>query len=125
MNIFELSWHDYDELSYWLFSHDNKNQDDFNNDVNFLLKKYGEEYINNEKSWVGACYWIGYIVPKMEELGYTKVEPIKWSFTGAGIINFDNIISEDDLRWSEVVGEDLLFKAARHNDIVDDNLHND
>jgi len=124
MNIFQLRWVDYDESTFWLLSHNYKIQDDFNTDVEFLLKKYGEEYITHEKSWTGACHWMEYIVPKLEELGYEKVEPIKWSFSGASIIGYnEESITEDDFNWSEIVGKDLLYLAAKHNKDLEDSLY--
>lgn len=115
MNIFKLSWYDYDEGVSYLFSHDNKNQEEFNNDVNHLLIKYGNEYIEQEIGWIGANSWIQFIVPKLIEIGYKQINPIEWSFFGSSIIGLDNEISDDDIKWGKIVGDELFNKSIQYN----------
>jgi len=122
MNLFELSWNDYEGASYWLFFHENKTQEDFDKDVHFLLKKYGNEYMDSESGWVSAYYWIGYISNKFEELGYKKVEPIRWSFFGASLINHEGKMSSQDIKWGKIVGVDLINRAKEFNENVQDEL---
>ena len=122
MKLFELSWKDYDCLSYWLFLHENKTQEEFDKDVRFLLKKYGDEYIDGELGWVSASSWMEYISDKFEELGYKNVEPITWSFFGASLINHDGEMSSEDIKWGEIVGNDLIKRAKEFNENVKDEL---
>ena len=115
MNLFKLEWCDYDMNDEYLFTHDNKTEQEFKEDVQFLLVKYGNEYIEQERGWVGANYWIKYVAPKLVELGYKEVKPIEWSFFGGSILSSENIIRNDDLKWKEIVGKELFSKAIEAN----------
>jgi len=112
MKIFELSWRCYEDYCPYLFSHETKTKEEFNEDVKSILIKYGNEYINQETSWVGASDWIKYIVDKMPELGYQLVKPEIFSIWGAFIIDGDD---ETDIDFGNIVGIDLLHKAIEHN----------
>ena len=111
--LFELSWSWYEDYSYYLFTHSNKTQEQFRKDVKTLLRKYGDAYLKQEKSWAGANDWIRYISGKMPELGYVPVSPVVKGFFGAYII--DGGKSDEDKEWGKIVGKDLLNKAVEHN----------
>ena len=112
MKLFELSWSDYEMYYYYLFTHKNKTEEEFKEDVKFLLRKYGYDYLKSEDSWAGASDWIKFISPKMSELGYSPIEPIRCGFEGAYIIKKNR---PDTIEWGGVVGEELLYKAILHN----------
>ena len=113
--LFELGWVWYEGWSYHLFIHFGKTQEDFKQDVKSLLVKYGKDYLASEESWAGANGWVDFIADKMPELGYQPIQPIRESFSGAYIIEGDN---EDDKRWGEVVGKELLQEAISHNNKI-------
>lgn len=112
-NIFRLAWYDYEESAYWLFTHPTQTEGGFKEDVEFLLKKYGEAYINQEDGWVSSFGWIEFIVGKMGELGYTEVKPMRWSFFGGYILGRDD---EDLKEWKNKVGDSLADLAVQKNE---------
>lgn len=115
MNYYKIQWVSYDEIYEYYFSHsEKKSEADFNSDVQKLLCKYGEEYIKQEKGWVGASSWIEYIVGKMNKLGYERlVAHGTFAFGGGSIL--DDKIEEDAEAWGEIVGKKLLEKAIKKN----------
>ena len=119
--LFELGWGWYEDWSYHLFVHFGKTQEQFKEDVKLLLVKYGKDYLKSEISWAGANGWVDFIADKMPELGYQPIKPISESFFGAYIIEGNE---EDDNRWGEVVGEELLQEAILHNNKVREKMYN-
>jgi hypothetical protein len=113
MQLFNLEWNWYEESNPYLFVHPDKTEEQFKEDVKFLLQKYGEEYMEQEESWIGAHNWVYYISKKMPDLGYEPVNPITESFWGAYII--ENKKGDEDKSWGEVVGEKLLEIAIDKN----------
>ena len=108
--IFNLKWCWYEEQADYLFFHENKTEKQFKEDVIFLLRRYGEDYINKEKGWCSAMSWIDFISEKLETIGYIKVEPITWSYFGGYILDE----GEDD-EWREIVGDRLFNLAIEKN----------
>ena len=119
--LFELGWGWYEDWIYHLFIHFGKTEEDFKQDIKSLLVKYGKDYLASEKSWVGANGWIDFIAEKMPELGYQPVQPIRENFFGAYIIEGND---DDDKRWGDVVGEELLQEAILHNNKVREEIDN-
>jgi len=119
--IFELAWTWNEDYIPYLFSHETKTKEDFRNDVKYLMRKYGKEYIEQEFSWVGASWWIEFIAKKMPELGYTHVYPEAMSVFGAFII--ENINNKDDKEFGEIIGEELLQEAIKHNNKIKKKLY--
>lgn len=117
--LFELGWGWYEEWSYHLFIHTDKTQEQFKEDVKSLLVKYGKDYLKSETSWAGASGWVEFIADKMPELGYQPINPIGESFWGAYIIKGDE---DDDKKWGEVVGEELLQEAILHNQKLEEEM---
>lgn len=113
--FFELRWEWYEYLNYYLFTHPEKSQEDFKQDVKSLLIKYGNDYLANEKSWAGVNEWVDFVAKKMPELGYQPIQPVTESFFGAHIIDGDD---EDNNAWGKVVGDGLLRKAIKHNNRI-------
>jgi hypothetical protein len=112
--IFELAWTWYEDYMPYLFSHETKIKEEFENDVKFLLRKYGKEYIEQQQtSWVGASSWIEFIVKKFSELGYVRIRPEAMTIFGAYIIERPD--AEDDKDFGEIVGEELFQQAIEHN----------
>ncbi len=112
---FELCWAWYDSFQYHTYIHLNKTETEFKEDVQLLLKKYGKDYIDNQRGYVGASSWIDFISDKMYELGYEKITPIRESFFGAYIIEGTD---EDDIHFGDIVGQELLHEAIEHNNNV-------
>lgn len=117
--LFELGWGWYEEWNYHLFIHTDKTQKQFKEDVKSLLVKYGKDYLKSETSWAGASGWVEFIADKMPELGYQSIKPIGESFWGAYIIKGDE---DDDKKWGEVVGEELLQEAILHNKKLEEEM---
>ena len=46
--FFQLYWSWHDDYYHYLFYHPNKTVKEFEKDVKFLFKKYGEEYLKEE-----------------------------------------------------------------------------
>ena len=116
-NIFNLRWAWYEEQADYLFFHENKTEKQFKEDVIFLLRFYGEDYINQEDGWCSALSWITFISEKLEAMGYEKVEPITWSYFGGYILE-----KEDDDEWREIVGDRLFNLAIKKNEAVEQEL---
>lgn len=109
--LFELRYYGYDGGCHWLFSHDNKTEEEFQQDCNELLIKYGDEYIASEEGhWVGSADWIEYIVCKLPERGYEHVKPLHATYPELLILG-----SEDSKEWEPIVGKRLMDKAIKHN----------
>jgi hypothetical protein len=112
MNYFELSWCWYEDYCPHIFSHETKTKVEFDADVKNLMKKYGNEYMGQENSWVGAHGWIEFTSKKLPELGYIPIIPETYSVFGANIIRD---CDEDSIKFGNIIGEDLLNKASEHN----------
>jgi hypothetical protein len=108
--IFELSWINYEDRLSFLYFHENKTKEQFNEDVKILIIKYGEEYLNQEEVWAGVDRWIKFISAKLPELGYTLISPQRTVFGGSEIIDVE------DTEWCSVVGPDLFDKAIEWNE---------
>jgi hypothetical protein len=78
--IFELTFGWQQEAESYLFSHENKTEEEFNLDINSLLKKYAEDYFQSEWKDVNISNWIRHIIKYIPELGYVPVKPIIKSF---------------------------------------------
>jgi hypothetical protein len=113
--IFELSWVWHEDYVPYLFSHDSKTKNDFESDVKNLFKKYGQAYIDQETSWVGASRWVEFIAKKLPELGYTRIIPEAVSVFGAYIIQCRERDEDDFAFGEEFIGKGLLKKAVAHN----------
>lgn len=115
--LFKLTWTDWEMENSYLFTHDNKTGEAFNNDVKWMLVRYGEEYLalaEKEKVWACADAWIHFIAGKLPELGYVEVEPLRAIFTGNYIIEEGNSKSEQH-EWKKIVGEKLFNRAIELN----------
>jgi hypothetical protein len=117
MKLFELGWTWHEESTSYLFIHPHKTDEEFKEDIHFLLRKYGNEYIENEECYVSADNWITYIVDKMSELGYEKVETTWWKHFGSFVINGE---SDEDEKWRKIVGDELMDIAITRNKKIND-----
>jgi len=111
--IFELSWSWYEEYCPYLFYHEKKTLRQFERDVKYLLRKYGNQYIKQEKSWISAHGWIEFVCIKLTELGYVPIRPNRFNIFGASII--DNKKDDDDKAFGKLIGSELLAKAIKCN----------
>ena len=116
MKVFKLVWSDWDEGSYYLYTHPDKTQKAFEKDVKSLLVKYGNEYLESEDSWAGAHKWICFISDKLPELGYQPVETVNVFFDGGQILKRRD---RESTRWKKTVGKELMQKAIEHNDEIE------
>lgn len=111
--IFELSWGWYEENSSVLFTHPDKTDEQFAEDVKSLYKKYGDEYLASiPELWAGVSGWSELVSEKMSELGYERVRPTVYVVWGSDIIG----VGDEQLK--ATIGEELFNKAKEHNDIV-------
>lgn len=115
MKLFQLAYKHWEEYVPYLFTHINveKTIEEFKLDVDSLLTKYGEEFINSSDSWVGVDEWVKFIIPKMSELGYSPIDPPSYIIWGASILDSEDDISDSE--WTEKVGDDLCQKAIAKN----------
>lgn len=112
MNLFKISTADQDSEHHWLFSHLTKTENEFNDDINLLFKKYSDEFIETTETIIDFDTWVEYIALKMPELGYKVVTPITWRLNGGGGLDMDNISWDTHLqRLIAMVGEETVQKA--------------
>ena len=113
MKVFELGTGWEEGYSFWLFTHTNKTQLDFQDDVRILLRKYGSEFLRTiPDEWAGTSDWMEFIAGKLPELGYVEIQTMKCEHAT------EFIISEDHTLWKDVVGEELFAQALQHNEAI-------
>lgn len=117
--IFELSWTQYDACCSHLLYHENKTEKDFIEDVKSMIKKYGDEYIEQEDDWVGMMGLFDYITPKFQELGYKIIKPIRFNSWGGSIIKKN----DKDEDFARLIGKKLFNKACSENKKKEYDLH--
>lgn len=110
--VFDLGYSGRESWSSNLFFHDSKTREEFDADVRMLLRKYGEEYLKQEESWVGGGSWIEYVVTKLPELGYREIDTIRVSFDECMIIKEDDADSD----FVQAIGPELFKAAVRQNE---------
>jgi hypothetical protein len=119
MKIFQLSIDDWTGGSTYQFYHDNKTNEEFQLDVNSLLLKYGDEYIDSEENgMVDDAGWVAYVATKMGELGYGEVKVDGWyNLLQMGLINSSKEKDYEDSfkHFKSIVGEELMKKAIKKN----------
>lgn len=120
MKIFELRYDDWDIGFHYHFLHEDesKNQKIFEEDICFLMKKYGEEYLKKEH--INPCIerWVGFIIPKLEELGYKQYTFETVDFHGGHFyenIKMGKYEEEQVIKW---IGKELYDKAYKRADEI-------
>lgn len=118
--FFNLTWDWYEEGCHWTFYHPHKTNEEFESDVNYLFKKYGKEYLDQETSWAGAADWTRFIVDKMPELGYEPIKPYNYGHFGSYIISYeeDRELPEEDVEFKNIIGDDLFNRARLMNQVL-------
>lgn len=113
MKIFELLGEENDNtVCRVLVTHENKTLSQFKQDINSLMVKYGESYIEaNSDYWITCGDWIVYASKKLSELGYVKIETERYTISGSGIIAGSKV----DNKFRRIVGSDMYNKAKEHN----------
>lgn len=124
MNLYEFYWSWHEDYSPILLLHpDEKTDEEFKYDCVEILRKYGDEYLEQEKSWASAPDWIVYVSKKMGELGYVPAKKTAtFGHFGSYIIDwvrYERPTDDDDIIWRELVGERLFKKAMKHNKKID------
>ena len=124
MKIFELTWEWYEENYSFLFTHLNKSEEQFKEDVKLLFIKCGNEYLaNEEEGWASMPDWTVLVAERMNELGYEPIKPVSYgSFGGFIIDNYDDNDDEEGIK--EFIGKELLQKAIEHNSKLRKKLDN-
>lgn len=113
-NMFNLRWSDFGEKEDWFFSHPNKTPEEFQVDVQKMMKQYGKEYIDSsEGALVGVKSWVEFVGGKLIVSGYKKLSFETVTFFGATPIE-----KQDYDEFAEVVGEELFQMAVNHNKSV-------
>ena len=119
MKVYEFYWNWYEEYSPTLFSHkEDKSELEWELDCKRAIKECGEEYLKQEQNWAGAQNWIGFATHKLIEYGYELITPITFGHWGSFIIEHEvneEGLGEDDIKWKEIVGDELFKKAIEHN----------
>ena len=136
MNLFAVNWCWYEESWDFLFIHENKSEEEFKQDIEKHIKDVGQEYLDQEDSWVGANGWIEYAADTFHRLGYKKVEPIRWSHFGGYILKQNDEMMEkfpedykltseykETISWQNIVGEELMVQALAKNKEIDNKLY--
>lgn len=132
MKVFKLKWQDWEIENNYLFFHPdiNKTQEQFEKDINNCLLKYGKQYIEKEKSWIGAQNWIEDIIPKLVlDYNYQKIETIDVVYQGFYIIGKDELskyLNPKDTyckKFGDAVGIELLTEATKKNYLIEEKLN--
>lgn len=107
--IYEIRVSDYDINVSYLFTHiDNISEEQFNQDVKFILNKYGNEYLKQESQQVDGCKWIYYVIPMLEkDFGYKLVHP--------EICDLPNDIENPSEHYKGIYDKALIDKMIEHN----------
>lgn len=132
MKVFKLKWQDWEIESNYLFFHPdiNKTQEQFEKDINNCLLKYGKQYIEQEKSWIGAQNWIKDIIPKLvSDYNYQKIETIDVVYEGFYIIGKNELaryLNPEDTyckKFGDAIGIKLLTEATKKNYLIEEKLN--
>lgn len=119
LKLYQLGWEYVEEWNYYHFIHFNKTQDQFSKDIQSLLIKYGNDYLESEEGLISVQGWIEFIAEKLPELGYKRIEPIKATYYE---ISYLSEFAQESKDWSDVVGEELLQKAIKQNQKIMEEL---
>jgi hypothetical protein len=121
MKVFNFLWHDYEEQDNHLFSHPDKTEEQFREDCKRALIEVGDSYMDNQvESWVTLFDWVSIASKKLEEYGYTKINPITFSLWGNYIIEEDR---DEFGILKDIVGERLISKAVSKNKIIQEKVY--
>jgi len=110
--IFELYWADYDAYTPYLFEGAHHSARRWQRDCYKALRAVGAKFIRTRWGWVGANDWVEAAGTHLEKIGYKRVRPIAWGFSGGSILeNKDH----EDYHWKRIVGAELYAKAIAKN----------
>lgn len=119
MEIYELNYSDWEEFRFYLLTHKIRSFEDFKNDCDNVLITYFDEFLTNEKSWVGVDGMTDFVKKKLiEVLGYEEVETQRYGYSGSSIIS-----GRDDTAIEKIIGKDLYNKALKHNKKIENRLY--
>jgi hypothetical protein len=108
MAIYELGVGDEMGYNCWLFEHDSKTPEQFEEDCHKAIQEVGGSVIENEDFIVEVYDWLEAILSVLESWGYKRVRPAKVSFYSERL----NYVSEDS-EWRKEVGVELYDKAVK------------
>lgn len=119
-NVFKICWSEYDDYMTFYLYHDNKTEDEFNNDVNSLMLKHGKEFIEQECCYVSLHNWFIFILDKLYDMGYSKVEFTKKHLFGCELMLEENSDDWQVKKLESIVGPELIDLAIKHNQKIYD-----
>jgi hypothetical protein len=117
-NVFKISWDSYAEEESFLYTHSNKTEKEFKDDVKNLMLKYWSDYLKQEDSWAGLDGLIYFINNKVKELGYESVIPVVCSYYAGYII--DDLVEDSEI--GNIVCKEFLEQCIIHNKIIENNF---
>jgi hypothetical protein len=121
MPFFTLCCYDYDSQIEIHYCHNDKNKtfDDFKKDCDYLIKKYGDEYLNKCKKYEtpNVWDWINFISEKMNELDYEEIKFEKYKFYDKHY-TFDVSNEEYNKEFYDIVGDKLFKKACNQYEMA-------
>lgn len=130
--IYRLQHEDWESSFNFDFIHPgyDKSDEQFKHDIQSLMKKYGDEYLNDSQSWIGTDGFITFIAPKLKELGYEEIHPTTfYTFQGGGIIRKGFVenehLPEKEREIINVMGEDFINKCIKKNIEFEKELYKD
>ncbi len=90
--IYEFYWSWYEEYTPWLFEHDSKTQEEFEDDCKKIMLESFDEYMTSrgEYDWAGVSDWMEFSLDRFANYGYAKVKPIAWGLFGGFIVKDEN-----------------------------------
>ena len=125
-NFFKLSYADYDTYESFIFYHENKTHEEFKQDVDSLLVKYGPQLIlenltklkkEGYNNYISVSTWIEYIIDKLPQLGYIRILPQCYNFS-------EELLVHDPTKFAfeRTIGKKLLTKVINYNKKVSEAL---
>lgn len=101
-----------------IFTHENKSKIQFNKDVNMLISKYADEYLETLSGEFDFAYLRGlikYAASKMDELGYVRMDLVEYNITGA--LRYGG---HEDKQLKKILGSKLYKKIINYNKELSD-----
>lgn len=116
MKLYTFCLYDYEGgQDYQFFHPEDKTREQFEADMQFLLVKYGDEYLEQLKEnpgWAGNDEWTSAALAHAKELGYTQPEKVNVSTRSIWILSGD----PNEKSWEKLVGPELHQKAVGYNE---------
>ena len=118
MKLFELYWSWYEDYESYLFVHPDKSktQEDFERDARSLYRHAALELLKTELGYIGLNNVTEEVAERLPELGYVKVEPVRFGSFGGYILKNNDRLKEDESETAiELIGMDAFLSVSEHN----------